>query len=137
MVSDEDLGFAALRGAGSPPRDAWEEVSARFSGAGLRAALEAMRASDRGRAALEQSRQQWLAQGFTAPWEPAIAPVALAEVVPDGFTVPEGTTAARCAACGETRLSYPGDLTDEWKHHFDYCTYPEVSPAEPGPEVTR
>ncbi len=26
-------------------------------------------------------------------------------------------------------LGRGGDLTDEWKHHFDYCTYPEVSPA--------
>ena len=35
--------------------------------------------------------------------------------------VPEGTKASRCRACGETRLHYPGDTSDPWKKHFDYC----------------
>jgi hypothetical protein len=42
--------------------------------------------------------------------------------VPAGAgTVPEGTTASRCRSCGETRLHHPGDTTDPWKKHFDYC----------------
>jgi hypothetical protein len=137
MVSGGDLGFAARLGTGASPRNAWEEIRARCSGPELRAVLGAMRASDQGRAALEASRQQWLAQGLVPPWEPAITPVPLDEAVPDGFVAPEGTTASRCAACGETRLNYPADLTDEWKHHFDYCSYPEVRPDEPEPEAAE
>jgi hypothetical protein len=34
---------------------------------------------------------------------------------------PPGTTASQCQTCGEIRVSIPGDLTDEWKKHFDYC----------------
>ena len=50
-----------------------------------------------------------------------IVSVTLAAASIDPASVPEGTTASRCTACGETRLRYPGDPTDEWKHHFDYC----------------
>jgi hypothetical protein len=34
---------------------------------------------------------------------------------------PEGTTTSQCLACGEIRVSVPGDHTDEWKKHSDYC----------------
>jgi hypothetical protein len=53
-----------------------------------------------------------LADGIIQP-----APLTAAEA----RTVPEGTTASRCSACGETRLHYPGDLLDPWKKHFDHC----------------
>ena len=129
-MSADGHGFAGLLGAGASPRDAWEELNGRPQ---LAATLNAMRATERGRAALEESRQRWLAQGFVPPWEPAIVPVPLADAVPGGSGVPEGTTASRCAACGETRLSYPGDRADEWKHHFDSCTYPELLADEPEP----
>jgi hypothetical protein len=59
-----------------------------------------------------------------------IVSITLADAGVDPAGVPEGTTASRCTACGEVRLSYPGDLTDEWKHHFDYC-------GDEDPEVTR
>lgn len=39
--------------------------------------------------------------------------------IPDHY--PPGTTAKRCTGCGETRYRVPGDLTDEWKKHDDYC----------------
>jgi hypothetical protein len=60
-----------------------------------------------------------------------IVPVDLAEVVADPATFPAGTRASRCRACGETRLHYPGDRTDEWKHHFDYCGEGDESRADP------
>jgi hypothetical protein len=50
-----------------------------------------------------------------------IAGITLAAAGIDPASVPQGTTASRCTACGETRLHYPGDLADEWKHHFDHC----------------
>jgi hypothetical protein len=50
-----------------------------------------------------------------------IVSVTLAAAGTGPASVPEGTTASRCTACGETRLRYRGDPTDEWKHHFDYC----------------
>ncbi|MGH3426622.1 MAG: hypothetical protein ACRDQZ_03455 [Mycobacteriales bacterium] len=50
-----------------------------------------------------------------------IVGITLAEAGVDPASFPEGTSASRCTGCGESRLSYPGDLTDEWKKHFDYC----------------
>lgn len=59
-----------------------------------------------------------------------IVSIPLAAAGVDPASVPDGTTASRCTACGENRLHYPGDLTDEWKHHFDYC-------GDKDPEATR
>ena len=57
-----------------------------------------------------------------APEEVArIVGIALADAGIDPASMPGGTTASRCTACDEVRLSYSGDLTDEWKNHFDYC----------------
>lgn len=53
-----------------------------------------------------------------------IEPTVLDVETSAGF--PEGTTASRCTGCGEVRISVPGDHSDEWKNHFDYC------PAEDG-----
>lgn len=55
-------------------------------------------------------------------WEDESAPTI--ELAPDyeiPAEYPEGTIAMRCTHCGEIRLSIPGDFTDEWKKHFDYC----------------
>lgn len=121
------LGFAGLTAAGASPKDAWEAIRDRASSPETQALLETMRASPHGAAALETARSQWAAQGLAPPWEPAIVPASLAEAGTDPAAVPAGTTASKCAACGEIRLSYPADRTDEWKHHFDYCEYPVLS----------
>jgi len=124
---------AGLTAPGTTPREAWEQISSRSATPEFRAGLAAMRSSEQGRDALGAARQQWISRGLVPPWEPAITPVPLAAAVPDQFTVPDGTTASRCAACRETRLSYPGDQTDPWKHHFDHCPYPELLPDAPEP----
>ncbi len=135
------FGFAGLTAAAASPLEAWEEMQSRLARPELSAALAAMRATGPGRAELEAAGRQWLAQGLLAPWEPAIAAVPLDEAVPPGtlpdeIAMPEGTTANRCAACGEIRLRYPDSPYDEWKHHFDHCTYPEVAPERRGLPLT-
>lgn len=45
--------------------------------------------------------------------------------IPEWF--PKGTTASRCTGCGEIALNVPGNLTDPWKKHFDYCPTEEDS----------
>lgn len=127
------FGFAGLTATGASPLDAWEAMRSRLADPELSAAFDAMRATGQGRAALDAARREWRAQGLLPPWEPAIMPVPLVDAVPPGtlpdeIAVPEGTTANRCAACGEIRLRYPDSPYDEWKHHFDHCTYPEAAP---------
>jgi hypothetical protein len=59
--------------------------------------------------------------GLTSALEPGLfTPVPLSQVW-DGPGLPDGTTASKCRACGETRIHRPGDLTDPWKKHTDYC----------------
>jgi hypothetical protein len=133
-VSADGPWWAGLTTPGSTPREAWEQISARSAAPEFRSGLAAMRSTEQGRAALEEARQRWLSRGLVPPWEPAITPVPLAGAVPDEVAVPSGTTASRCTACRQTRLSYPGDQTDPWKHHFDHCPYPEILPDAPAPE---
>lgn len=62
------------------------------------------------------------APGLTSALNPGrIISVPLAEAVDNPGSVPAGTTASRCLACGEIRLHYPGDPLDPWKKHLDYC----------------
>lgn len=108
------------------PGEEWEAIAGRSSDASFLESLAALAATPEGRAALAATQQQWEAAGLEPPW-PGFVPVPLADALaPGGFPadaalVPDGTTASRCTACGEVRLSYPGDRTDEWKHHPDHC----------------
>jgi hypothetical protein len=101
----------------------WQAARDRCSDPAFAPVLAGIAATPQGLAALAASRRTWAGYDLEPPW-PSIVPVALADALPPGPAapaVPDGTTASRCTGCGETRLSYPGDRTDEWKHHFDHC----------------
>lgn len=110
------------------PAKTWQAIRTRSDNPWFQQDLAYASATADGRLRLEQARRNWASHGLEPPW-PAIVPVAPADAVPAGHpaTVPEGTTASRCTRCGETRLSYPGDQTDQWKHHADHCTVPEIT----------
>lgn len=124
---DRQMGFAGFLAVGASPLAAWQEIRDALDSEAMKV-IEALQATPAGAAALETSRAEWSEHGFVAPWLPAISTIDRAELG-DTQELPEGSTASRCNACGETRVHRSDNRRDEWKHHFDHCTYPEISSA--------
>lgn len=120
----ESPALAGLTPVGeADPRAIWQAVQERAADPGFQETIGTIAGTSQGLLALERARGSWTRRGLEVPW-PSIVSVPLAAAHPAGQPgdLPPGTRASRCTVCGETRLSYPGDLTDEWKHHFDTCT---------------
>jgi hypothetical protein len=64
------LGFAGLVVTGHSPDAAWREIRDRTANSPeVQRMIEHLKSTDRGRAALKISRQQWAEQGFAPPWD--------------------------------------------------------------------